>query len=280
MDTPSLIGPTALTERQPEVARLVERGLTNPQIAQELGITLDGAKYHVSELLVRLGVDRREDVAGWYRQHFGARARLRALLTIPALGTLSPGAIALATASVAATALVIALVINGQVRILNVDDGEYPPFVMEMAVTPLESPSTFEVLDWNSYADWELRVYDRREGLLLGETRSDPQIAAEGSRHIPSHWFRPVNSWRANSLSQQVAENTWELTYTRSCTEISNWEQRHDLLPPTFCPTRADTFEDRTVAEFDVKTDIPIRETVYLNGIEVSDRVSVSLQFK
>jgi DNA-binding NarL/FixJ family response regulator len=43
-----------LTARQCEVLQLVARGYTNPQIAQELGITLDGAKFQVSEILSRL----------------------------------------------------------------------------------------------------------------------------------------------------------------------------------------------------------------------------------
>jgi hypothetical protein len=39
----SLIAPEAIRERQREVARLVAGGITNGQIAQELGVTLDGA---------------------------------------------------------------------------------------------------------------------------------------------------------------------------------------------------------------------------------------------
>ena len=52
-----------VTPRQHEVARLVARGLTNPQIAEELGITLDGAKYHVAELLTRLDLFSRAEIA-------------------------------------------------------------------------------------------------------------------------------------------------------------------------------------------------------------------------
>lgn len=43
-----------LTPRQREVLELVARGKTNPEIAETLGITLDGAKFHVSEILDRL----------------------------------------------------------------------------------------------------------------------------------------------------------------------------------------------------------------------------------
>ena len=55
-----------LTERQREVLQLVARGHTNPEIADTLGITLDGAKWHVSELLGKLGLETREELAEFW----------------------------------------------------------------------------------------------------------------------------------------------------------------------------------------------------------------------
>src|SRR5690606_22822895 len=53
-------------DRQEQVLRLIERGMTNGQIATELGITLDGVKFHVSEILSKLEVGSREEaVAVW-----------------------------------------------------------------------------------------------------------------------------------------------------------------------------------------------------------------------
>ena len=43
--------PDLLTPRQWEVLALLPEGLTNDQIAQRLGITERGARYHVSEIL-------------------------------------------------------------------------------------------------------------------------------------------------------------------------------------------------------------------------------------
>ncbi|MEX2247548.1 MAG: helix-turn-helix transcriptional regulator [Dehalococcoidia bacterium] len=54
-----------LTPRQREVLELLRRGLTNEEIAGQLGISLDGAKWHVSEILSRLGVDNRQEAALW-----------------------------------------------------------------------------------------------------------------------------------------------------------------------------------------------------------------------
>ena len=57
--------PDILTPRQWEVLDLLRDGLTNEQIAGRLGITLDGAKFHVSEILGRLGLSSREEGAAW-----------------------------------------------------------------------------------------------------------------------------------------------------------------------------------------------------------------------
>jgi DNA-binding NarL/FixJ family response regulator len=46
--------PDALTSREREVLDLVRRGLTNEEIADRLGISLDGAKYHISQILSKL----------------------------------------------------------------------------------------------------------------------------------------------------------------------------------------------------------------------------------
>lgn len=57
--------PDILTPRQFEVLELVREGLTNPQIAERLGISPDGAKWHVKEIIWKLGVRSREEAARW-----------------------------------------------------------------------------------------------------------------------------------------------------------------------------------------------------------------------
>jgi DNA-binding CsgD family transcriptional regulator len=57
--------PDDLTDREREVLELLRRDFTNEQIAQHLGISLDGAKYHVSQILSKLGVATREEAAVW-----------------------------------------------------------------------------------------------------------------------------------------------------------------------------------------------------------------------
>jgi DNA-binding CsgD family transcriptional regulator/5'-deoxynucleotidase YfbR-like HD superfamily hydrolase len=54
-----------LSQRERQVLDLIRLGLTNEEIAQRLRISLDGAKYHVSQILSKLCVSTREEAAVW-----------------------------------------------------------------------------------------------------------------------------------------------------------------------------------------------------------------------
>lgn len=79
-----------ITDRQMEVARLVAEGRSNPEIADVLGVSLVGAKYHVSELLGRRqpAPQARATPApgGWRR--FRVLAPVGAVLGVVAAGVL------------------------------------------------------------------------------------------------------------------------------------------------------------------------------------------------
>jgi DNA-binding CsgD family transcriptional regulator/peroxiredoxin len=62
VDTATRPGSIPLTEREREVAGLVSMGRTNGEIAEALVITFATAKWHVSQVLSKLEVERREDV--------------------------------------------------------------------------------------------------------------------------------------------------------------------------------------------------------------------------
>jgi len=49
----------ALTEREHEVLKLMVEGLNNAEIAERLVISLSTVKYHISNILMKLGVDNR-----------------------------------------------------------------------------------------------------------------------------------------------------------------------------------------------------------------------------
>ena len=57
--------PDILTPREWEVLALLRDGLTNSQIGRRMGISLAGARYHVSEILGKLGLASRHDAAAW-----------------------------------------------------------------------------------------------------------------------------------------------------------------------------------------------------------------------
>jgi len=54
-----------LTAREFAVARLISEGLTNGEIATELGIASKTASSHVEHILAKLGVSRRAEIATW-----------------------------------------------------------------------------------------------------------------------------------------------------------------------------------------------------------------------
>lgn len=89
-----------LTERQREVLGLISRGKTNPEIAGALGISLDGAKAHVSAVLDKLKVHSREEAATLWKDSRGSPfERIRGALSWPILGTVAGGAAAVAVAA-------------------------------------------------------------------------------------------------------------------------------------------------------------------------------------
>jgi Tol biopolymer transport system component/DNA-binding CsgD family transcriptional regulator len=102
--------PDILTPREWEVLELVDRGLTNQEIATRLGISFDGAKFHVAQILNKLGVSRREDAA---RAAYGGKRRLlpRLVLAPLALSRLGKVAAGVGLAAAAAGFIAFALLV-------------------------------------------------------------------------------------------------------------------------------------------------------------------------
>lgn len=57
--------PSALTRREREVAKLVARGLTNRWIAKEFVLSERTVENHVSNILKKLKLSSRSEVAAW-----------------------------------------------------------------------------------------------------------------------------------------------------------------------------------------------------------------------
>lgn len=87
-------------------------GLTNPQIAERLGITADGVKYHISNMLAKLGLESREDLAAWEGDPEAApvpwwRAGLIGWFARGWVGRVAAGVVALAVAALAGVLIVV-----------------------------------------------------------------------------------------------------------------------------------------------------------------------------
>jgi uncharacterized protein YjbI with pentapeptide repeats/DNA-binding CsgD family transcriptional regulator len=90
--------------REREVLDLIARGHTNGEIAEDLGISFATAKWHVSELITKLGVSSREEVAAYWRRERGPRRSIGRLLH--AVAGLSALKVAAGGATVAGLAVV------------------------------------------------------------------------------------------------------------------------------------------------------------------------------
>jgi len=78
--------PDVLTPQEWEVLGLLREGLSNEEIADRLGITLRTAKFHVSEILSKLGVESREQAAAWQPEE---RAPARRWLAWPLIARIA-----------------------------------------------------------------------------------------------------------------------------------------------------------------------------------------------
>jgi DNA-binding CsgD family transcriptional regulator len=96
--------------RQRQVLDLMTRGRSNQEIADELGVSLDGAKWHVREIFAKLGVDSRDEAAEYWRARNGLRLRFSRLARALVPGTAWAKAV-LGTATLAGFGLATALVV-------------------------------------------------------------------------------------------------------------------------------------------------------------------------
>lgn len=62
-------GNDRLTSRELQVIRLIERGLTNQEIAVHLSVTLSTVKNHIHNIFEKLRIRRRAQAAAWVRRH-------------------------------------------------------------------------------------------------------------------------------------------------------------------------------------------------------------------
>lgn len=118
----SLSSLETLSERERAVLALIAQGRTNAEIADALDIRYETAKWHVSEIISKLGVGSREEAAReWQQQH-----RLMRRLSRSMRALLGPAVLKGAVASIVGVAVggatlagVIAVRSNGDARVLS-----------------------------------------------------------------------------------------------------------------------------------------------------------------
>lgn len=116
------------TPRQRQVLNLLVRRYSNAEIAAELGVSLDGAKWHVREIMSILGAGTREDAAEFWREYNGLPARLRRVrAALFALPLVRP-------AAMAAGGLLVAGVLVAMVALLR--DSNEPDTTPAAGVSP------------------------------------------------------------------------------------------------------------------------------------------------
>jgi len=130
------------TPRQKQVLDLLVKRYTNGQIGEALGISLDGAKWHVSEIISILGVDSREEAADYWREYNGLPARVRRV----AAGLFAGGAALRWAAAAGIAALAVVAGIAALVTLQALGSEETPSATATAtsipggAVTPVPSP--------------------------------------------------------------------------------------------------------------------------------------------
>jgi len=100
------------TPRQREVLDLVACGRSNTEIAEALGISLSGAKWHVSEILSKLNSDSREEAAEYWRRYNGLAPRFARIFRGLSVSSGVRWGAGVAGVAVAAAALVGVLLVS------------------------------------------------------------------------------------------------------------------------------------------------------------------------
>jgi DNA-binding CsgD family transcriptional regulator len=138
-----------LTPRQREVLDRIAQGKTNAEIADELGITLDGAKYHVREILGKLGAESREEAVALWTQRQRPLARLTRAFTALAAGGATRWIVAGSVAVTLAVAFAVGVVLIARVGDHNdspaqsSSDAPETPVATASTATPSPTPTAF-----------------------------------------------------------------------------------------------------------------------------------------
>jgi DNA-binding CsgD family transcriptional regulator/predicted enzyme related to lactoylglutathione lyase len=80
-----------LTPAEWRIAHAVKHGMTNRAIAERRGISIDAVKFHVANIVAKLGMTNRKELRQWFRAPKGSALSRRSLDMTQSLGTILDG---------------------------------------------------------------------------------------------------------------------------------------------------------------------------------------------
>jgi DNA-binding CsgD family transcriptional regulator len=175
-----------LNSRQREILDLIEKGHTNREIAELLDLSVDGAKWNVSEILSKLGLESREVAAEywrWRRTSGPAVTRwLRALLGVPAVKW-TAGSVAV----VGVAGMGVLAAMGGGTGPEPVPDPPTHEFYVEAAVhyANPEYPADYAFRWWHKDADHTRWDYDRTKPAMQTSHRTTIVEGANATTFSP-----------------------------------------------------------------------------------------------
>ncbi|MPZ49962.1 MAG: hypothetical protein GEU75_11825 [Dehalococcoidia bacterium] len=229
-----------LTPREWEVLSLLRTGLSNEQIADNLGISRNTTKFHVSEILSKLGLTSREEAAAWAEQERRRRGLLGIVLAIlPQKAVIvRAGLGSAAAATVAGLAILFAIALDGKAEQVTGPLGKVA-YVQDGNLWVQDLPSgtarqlTFEDAavrpDWSPSGEW---IMFERSPPLDRDRFGVWVIRADGSeerRVIPQG--RATWSPNEDVLAFTVPAGPLFLGASVLVTENADGSGRRELLP-------------------------------------------------
>lgn len=207
---------TALTPRKREVLDLLVRRRTNSEIAERLGISIQGVKWHVTELLDRYEVSNREELIACVEAERAPRARFRRMAAGLA-GLLPVKAVVGAAAVAGVGAATLAAVVSASAIRGNASDQDASPAATQAGLPPgsVSLPDAIDGAKWTPREAYDqalavaqeaidTRVKDGRlapisaSQLPLADIQWLDQIAQyddpDGDRYW-TPWTAPVDAW-------------------------------------------------------------------------------------
>jgi DNA-binding CsgD family transcriptional regulator len=170
--------PDILTPRQWEVLDLVRRGLSDQEIADALDLTLAGAKYHVSEILTKLGVSSREEAAAWQPPE-GRPTRWGRALALSLAVKIAGAAVVIAAAAG------VGLLAWGALRSDDSGNARVAPVFEDLALpSPLTHPQFSReqaLVEASHLAGGDIRAADVQASTMTAISRAEGAFSPQGS---------------------------------------------------------------------------------------------------